>query len=361
MPFTHAKPIASTPCAKVYWLASADYARRTGGYVYNSALNQALMRQGIEVHPLMLKTGFPSVSRSERVQLAGEVARLGTGAVILTDHIYLCDLLEVFAQTDVSVVSIFHHSLVMEHGQADDDQARKLRAREQAAMQRSSRILVTSQDTARYIAAHYGVAEDRIHVAVPGNDRVERASVGARGLPISILSVGAIIPRKRYDYILDVAAALCDDDWRWSIVGDPQRYPEHAAALAASADALGLSHRLAFLGDVSETALEALWQATDLYVAASFYEGYGMAVAEAFRHGVPVITTASGAVSSWASGGIIQAPAEDAPAMAALIRPLLARTQDLYALSHAAWDFGQTLPSWEETFESVGTWVVGGG
>jgi glycosyltransferase involved in cell wall biosynthesis len=347
--------------ASIHVLASRDYARRTGGYVYNSQLVEAISRQGTAVVPLMLETGFPSVPPLERAELGRRLARLGSDALILTDHIHLCDLLDVFDETPVCVATIFHHSLVVEHGDRDDRQARDLRAREQRAMDRSRRILVTSYETARYVCAHYGVEAKRIHVAMPGNALVARAPVGQRGLPISILSVGAVVPRKRYGYSVEVAAALGESDWRWTIVGDPDRYPQHLADLRQQVSDLGLADRLVFLGDVSDAALEALWQASDLYVAASYYEGYGMAVAEALRHGVPVITTASGAVSSWASQAVIQAPADDAAGMAGLIRPLLSDPQHLRALSDPAWAFGQTLPSWEETFEGVGNWLMGGG
>lgn len=344
----------------IHVLASADYAQRTGGYVYNNRLVAALAHQGIVPVSLTLATGFPSVPAPERAALGRRLAELGRDALVLTDHIHLCDLLDVFDETPVGVVTIFHHSLVVEQGDRDDPQARDLRAREQRAMDRAHRVLVTSHETAGYIAAHYGVEAQRIHVAVPGNASVARAPVGQRGLPISILSVGAIVPRKRYDYSVQVAAALADTDWRWTIVGDPDRYPQHLADLRRQVADLRLADRLVFLGDVSDAALEALWQASDLYVAASYYEGYGMAVAEALRHGVPVITTASGAVSTWASQAVVQAPADDAAGMASLIRPLLGDPRRLRALSDPAWAFGQTLPTWEETFEGVGSWVTGG-
>ncbi len=157
--------------------------------------------------------------------------------------------------------------------------------------------------------------------------------------------------------MLSVAERLRDIDWRWQVAGDPDRYPEHLSALMARAATAGLAERFVFLGDVSDDDLERLFQASDLYVATSAYEGYGMAVAEAFRHGMPVVTTASGAVSTWAAGGMLAAPADDAEAMAGLIRPLLTDRVRLQALAHRAWSFGLTLPSWEETFDGMDGWL----
>ncbi|WP_165214731.1 glycosyltransferase family 4 protein [Affinirhizobium pseudoryzae] len=344
--------------APIVFLASADYARRTGGYVYNMHLLEALKRQGARIDMLMLETGFPTVSQAERRWLLEALRGLPEDTVLLTDHIYLCDLAEVFAALPLPVVSIFHHSLVEEQGDPSDDRALMLRQAEGQAIARSAGLLVTSDETGRYVARHYGASADKVRVAVPGNRIVPRVAVGTRPAPLSILSVGAIIPRKRYDYMLAVATHLKDLDWRWHIAGDPERYPEHAAALKAQADAAGLADRFVFLGDVADDDLEDLFQSSDLYVATSAYEGYGMAVAEAFRHGMPVVTTASGAVSTWAAGGMLAAPADDAAGMADLIRPLLSDRARLQALADRAWRFGKTLPSWEETFDGIGEWLA---
>lgn len=344
--------------APIVFLASADYARRTGGFVYNMRLLDALKRQGLRVDMLTLETGFPRVPEAERRWLSAALRGLPADAVLLCDHIYLCDLAEVLASVALPVVAIFHHSLVVEHGDRADEQARALRLAEQRAIARSAGILVTSAETARYIAHHYGADGDKVRVAVPGNGIVPRGAVGTRPGPLSILSVGAIIPRKRYDYMLSVAACLKDVDWRWQIAGDPDRYPEHLSALKAEAEAAGLGDRFLFLGDVADDELERLFQASDLYVATSAYEGYGMAVAEAFRHGIPVVTTASGAVSTWAAGGMLAAPADDPAGMADLIRPLLSDRARLRELADRAWRFGETLPSWEETFDGVDGWLA---
>ncbi|MBT9368749.1 glycosyltransferase family 4 protein [Rhizobium sp. CSW-27] len=343
----------------IIFLSSADYARRTGGYVYNKRLIEALQDQGAAVQPLTLPTGFPTVPERDRAGLLATLCALPAGSVVLTDHIYLCDLAEVFAACTVPVVPIFHHSLVEEQGLSADERALALRQAEATAIARSARVLVSSGETAHYLRNHYGADPQKLRVAIPGNPDVPRSAAGRQTGTAHILSVGAVIARKRYDYMLEVAAHLTDLDWRWQIAGDPQRDPAHFAALTARARDLGLADRLTFLGDVSDEALETAWQQADLYVATSSYEGYGMAVAEALRHGVPAVTTASGAVATWATGGVVQAPSDDPAAMAALMRPLLRDRAPLQTLADAAWTFGQTLPGWEETFAGVAGWLDG--
>ena len=50
-----------------------------------------------------------------------------------------------------------------------------------------------------------------------------------------------------------------------------------------------------FAGELAPAATEALWTEADLFALTSWYEGYGMALAEALRRGLPVAITATGA------------------------------------------------------------------
>ncbi|OHV75977.1 glycosyltransferase family 4 protein [Rhizobium sp. LCM 4573] len=341
----------------IHYFSSRDYARRTGGFVYNSRLIEALARQGSRILPMGIETAFPAIDRETLAALAPNLSAVGDG-LLLTDHIHVCQLLPLLRHAAFPVVSIFHHSLVVEHGNPHDSEGIRLRQMEGEALALSAGIIVTSQESRRYLEEHYSIDASRIRVAVPGNEWAPRSKVGdAR--PLQILSIGAVIPRKRYDYILEAASRLRATDWRWRIAGDPNRYPALAAQLRLKIAELGLGERIELLGEVSDAELASLWQATSLFVAASRYEGYGMAVAEALRRGVPVVTTDSGAVATWASGGVIGAPADDPPAMAELIDSLLAVPERLTAEAERAWRFGQSLPTWEQTFKGMGEWIGG--
>ncbi|WP_137135455.1 glycosyltransferase family 4 protein [Rhizobium sp. FKY42] len=345
----------------VLYITSSDYAVRTGGYVYNSRLVQVLREQGVDLETHCLEQGFPMVPEDERAALARRLAALPAHTLLLMDHVYLGRLLELFRQMPHPIVAIFHHSDVMEHGTGSDEKGRRLFEAERASLGRADALLVSSDETARYVQQQYGFSAHHIHAAVPGNDPVMRTAIGdyaANGGP-RILSIGAVIPRKRYDYILDVASHLKTPGWTWNVAGDPSRYPGHLLRLQEKADALGLADRFHFLGNVGDTELEQLWHKTDLYVAASHYEGYGMAIAEALRHGVPVVSTASGAVSTWAKAGIMQAPAEDASRMADHIDHLFSTACALKDLGERAWNFGQTLPTWAASFHGMTAWLDG--
>ena len=340
----------------IHYFSSRDYARRTGGFVYNSRLIDALARQGNPVVPIEIETAFPAIDRQALAALAPCLAAIGPNSVFVTDHIHVCQLLPLLRDASFPVIAIFHHSLVMEHGNPEDGEGRHLHRLEAEAFGLCSGIIATSQESRRYLEQQHRIDPTRIMVAVPGNERASR-SIPSGAEPLEILSLGAVIPRKRYDYILDVASRLEAPYWRWRIAGDPNRYPELFTEFQQKRMDLTLAGRLDLLGEASDAELASLWNSAGLFVAASRYEGYGMAVAEALIRGIPVVTTDSGAVKTWASSGVIGAPADDAAAMARLIDGLLGDRERLMSEAERAWRFGQSLPTWEETFAGLGDWI----
>jgi len=334
----------------IIYLHSDDYARLTGGHVYNSRLVAALAAQGVSISDLAVPVAFPSIDAPSRARLAAAFTELSADAILLSDHLHIADLAPQLGSRRLRVVAIFHHSRTIEDSvsgrPADRDAERR-------GFDVSDAVIVTSQATRDYIIAHYGVAPERIIVAVPGLDPAPRSPGPAAGAR-SLLTLGAVIPRKRQGWLVEeVAPRLRTSGWHWRLVGDLDRDPGYVARIRTGIAAAGLSGPIELTGGVDDATLDRLWSETALCVAASHYEGYGMAVAEALRRGVPVVTTQSGAVATWAGAGVSFAPADDPSAFAKILDGLLADPSALRRLADEAWAFGSTLPAWDETFAGM--------
>lgn len=101
----------------------------------------------------------------------------------------------------------------------------------------------------------------------------------------TLLSVGALIPRKAHELIIEALARTPDCDL--VIAGEgPER-----AALEALAGRLGVSDRVRFLGEVPHRELPRLYTAADVLVLASSREGLANVLLEAMACGAPVIAS----------------------------------------------------------------------
>ena len=74
----------------------------------------------------------------------------------------------------------------------------------------------------------------------------------------------------------------------------------------------GLEDRVSLVGDLDAAAVAVHYDRADLFVLPTLYEGYGMAVAEALARGLPVVSTATGAIPDLvgSDAGIVVPPGD---------------------------------------------------
>ena len=187
-----------------------------------------------------------------------------------------------------------HHPLADETGL---DAARRARfaALERAALAACAGVVVTSAFSARRLEA-YGVAPARVRAVPPGTDPVPLAAGPEPEDPPLLLSVGTVTPRKGQRVLAAALARLAALPWRCVCAGSLERDPGYAAEVTAFARETGLGDRLRFAGECGAAELDRLYHRASLFVLPSYYEGYGMALAEALARGLPVVSTTGGAI-----------------------------------------------------------------
>ena len=188
-------------------------------------------------------------------------------------------------------------------------------------------------------------------VASPGSDPAPLAQGSQDGV-VRLLSVGAVVPRKGFDVLIAALATLGDLPWRLTIAGDRTRDRSAAAQLDADIARHALENRVAVLDAVSPQRLAALYAEADLFVLASYFEGYGMAYAEAVAHGLPVIGTNIGAIADTVppDAGLLVDPG-DIPAFAGAMRRVIEDAGLRRRLADAARTAAPQFPTWRQSAE----------
>jgi glycosyltransferase involved in cell wall biosynthesis len=111
-----------------------------------------------------------------------------------------------------------------------------------------------------------------------------------------------------------------------------------------------LTDRIAVLGAISSEHLASLYDTADLFVLASYFEGYGMAYAEALAHGLPVIGTTAGATPETVPDEArMLVTAGDPAALAEAVRRAVADTDLRLRLSQGALAAARRLPTWPQS------------
>ena len=331
--------------SQVSLIVPAPFDTISGGYGYDRRIVAGLRQAGHHVDVVELIGAFPIVDDFARDAACAAWDRLPPDSKTVIDGLAL----PAFRGLEDAIsargtVGLIHHPVSLETGLSDSHQA-TLTDVERRLLPRLAQLIVTSDITAEALTARFHIPPERIRVVVPGTEDAPR-SAGSTGC--EILSIGTLIPRKGHDVLLRALARLFDLDWHLTIVGSPDRDPPHAHGLIALVEELGIVHRVRFAGELVGDALETVWHGADLFALATHYEGYGMAIAEALKRGLPVVVTAGGAAGALIApeSGCV-CPVGDRDQVSKSLRRLIFGRDLRHAMAEQAWRAGQTLPSWE--------------
>jgi glycosyltransferase involved in cell wall biosynthesis len=335
---------------RVTWAIPGDIATNTGGYAYDRRIIAEMKRLGWEVDVIGLGEGFPTPSAATKADAEALLLAAPSNHPIVVDGLAFGVLPEIAARLHRSrpVVGLVHHPLALETGLTDEAAAR-LEISERAALASTRRVVATSPWTADLLVGRFAVPGERVAVVLPGTDPAPLA-IGCGNGPITLISVGAIVPRKGFDLLIEALAPLAHLGWQLTIVGDRRRDVVAVARLDGLIAHYGLEHRVERPGNVSADRLAALYRDADLFVLPSRFEGYGMAFAEALAHGLPIVGTTGGATPQTvpAAASRLVAPG-DVGALREALRALIENVDRRRAMAAAARATAAGLPTWSES------------
>lgn len=331
-----------------HFLLPGDWHIPTGGYTYDRRLSLALGEQGWTVLPQVLDGAWPWPDDSDLSAALARIAALPDGALVIADGLAFGALARAVRPhaRRLRWVAHVHHPLHLETGLSAADSA-QLRAAEAQALQLARQVVVPSRRTLDDVA-DLGVPPDRIAVVEPGTDPAPLPPPKARPAgPVQLLCVATLTPRKGHALLLQALAGLTRLPWVLHLVGSAERDPGTAARLQALAAPLG--ERVVWHGELPGPALRAHYLAADVFVLPSLYEGYGMVIAEAVAHGLPVVTTDGGALAhTLPAGAGLQVSAGDGPALQAALERVLSDAGLREHLAAGARQAAAALPTWAQ-------------
>ena len=193
------------------------------------------------------------------------------------------------------------------------------------AARKAARVLVPSESTRSDLVDRLGIDPARIDVAPlgvsdrfrPVGDEAELDRVRRRyGLPDRIVTyIGTLQPRKQVHTLVEafgLAKRRFGLPHKLLVAGRRGWLDE---GIRRSIEAQRLRDEVILAGQVRDEELPLLYAASELFVSASAYEGFGLTLLEAMASGVPVIGGAAGATPEVVGEAGILVPPGDVEAL----------------------------------------------
>ena len=229
-----------------------------------------------------------------------------------------------------SVVTIFDLSFIRYPERLTAARRLYLRLITGRSAQKARRVIAISESGQREINRLLGIPESQIDVAIPGVGRayqpVDPRTVAdfrqRAGLPERfLLHVGTLEPRKNLDILLRAYAQLPQrDKVKLALVGGEGWGGE---AIQRLIEELGLRNDLIMPGYVPGETLPMWYNAAEMFVYPSVYEGFGLPVLEAMACETPVITSDTSSLPEAAGEAGMLLPPLDVDAWTSAIARLL--------------------------------------
>jgi glycosyltransferase involved in cell wall biosynthesis len=334
----------------------------SGGFLYDRMLVDCLQGHGdtVDILPLPWQ-GYPQALRHHGDARIRDMLLSWRGDILIQDelaHASLHIINDVLRSSGIPLVSIVHHLWASEgHGKL----CSRAHVSVEKAYLRSVDGFVFNSHTTRQVVESLLGAATRGVVATPGGDRLgpgpseeEIARRCAEPGPLRILFVGAIIPRKSLQTLVEALGLLPADQWLLTIAGPRDMDPSCTARIEAAIAARGLEQHVVWTGALGDAPLAQALRTHHVLGVPSRYEGFGIVTLEAMGFGVvPIATRAGGTVEIVdEESGILFSPGN----VRALARALAGLARDrarLQSLARGSLRRFRSFAGWRQSMETA--------
>ncbi len=268
-----------------YFFYPGNINTKTGGYIYEKNILQRAKALNFNLNAIQLCKNYPFPKKNDISTLKNIINKLSNNSVLVFDGLVFETIDKIIDNLKrFKIIALIHHPLYLEF------KSKRSKYFVKQAMQlypKVNKIIVTSNETKNLIAQKFKIDKQKIQIVEPGIEKLKKYKV-ARDKNINLLSVGSIIERKNYQYLIKELRFI--DNVKLKIVGDTTRESEYFKKLQNIISNYGLEEKISFYSNISIRLLSQLYSQCDFYISVSKYEGFGMSLANALQQKKMIIT-----------------------------------------------------------------------
>jgi len=330
--------------------------RLTGGILYDFMIGKRFSASGWDVEYCNLES-LPRYAKMLKFPAAGIISRRYTGKfdVLVTDlgsSSLTLGLQRKERCRGRFTVLICHHF----RGNLERTAVKRLLYRwtEKRIVSEADFIVANSSLTVRKLK-EFGRSDKDILLARPGLNVRLAQKPGFRENPTRLLLVGNVESRKGIVEAVKALAYSGLESVELRIAGESDFEQGYLEKVEDCIDELGLTGTVHLLGRLTDEELKIEYERADAFVLPSFWEGYGMAIAEAMAYGLPVISTTAGAIPDMVTDGVsgLLGKPGDWRTTGTNIRRIFSEPDLRKNLAEQALHAAAMFPSWDDTTRKV--------
>jgi glycosyltransferase involved in cell wall biosynthesis len=328
---------------------------QTGGSIYDLRMTEGLRQYGWTVEIVELDESFPYPTPAALNHASQSLTTLPADSTVIIDGLVLSTIPDIIERetSRIRIVALIHLPIGSDVT-IDRNKANQLKKLERRALDAAT-LIITTSDVTLALLADYEISRDRIVIIEPGTDPGP-LSQGSKGTLLQLLSVATLHPGKGHSILLQALAEVAYQDWHLTCAGNITRYPATVEKVRAIIQRLNLEGKVSLLGELDKLELYKHYKTADLFVLATLQETYGMAIAEALAHGLPVVSTTTGAIPDLVSSDAgILVPPGDTMAFTKALTSVLSDPDLRKKFTSGARRVSKKLPSWDNAFKKMST------
>jgi glycosyltransferase involved in cell wall biosynthesis len=338
---------------RVVFIVPGHLDSRTGGYVYDRQMVAGLRARGWSVDVHELDSAFPRPTAAALTDTSRVLGAIPSRTAVIIDGLAF-GAMPAEAEREAARLrldALVHLSLAATVG-LDQHTASTFEESERRAVRAASLVIVTGRSTVATME-RYGVSADRLVLVQPGVAPGPPAR-GSSDDRLELLCVASLNRGKGHDVLIEALTGLRDRNWRLTCAGSLERDPATADRIRERVRANGLEDRVSFAGELGDADLARRFNAADIFVLPTLFETYGMAVGEALAHGLPVVSTNTGAILELVGdqAGIVVAPG-DPDALRRALALVMDDTSARQRFAAGARRVSIGLPTWDAAVDKM--------